>query len=258
MTDAPLKGVGVLVTRPLAQSVELVAAIQSKGGNAICFPVIEIVPRATADVTADAAVLPRPDIAIFVSSNAVAHGISFADGASLAAIGPATAAAIESAGQSVAIKADQGFDSESLLAAPELQDVAGKEIRIIRGASGRERLATTLRERGAAVSYLAVYDRQPVTISLAALADFEGIWQTGCVDVITVMSVDTLDKLLEALPKSCLPDIKNLPLVTPAPRVIKEALDRYPTSRPVLASGIQAADMVDAIIALHELKPGPA
>ena len=45
MTDSPLHGVGVLVTRPRAQAAELIDAIQSKGGNAICFPVINIVPR---------------------------------------------------------------------------------------------------------------------------------------------------------------------------------------------------------------------
>ena len=45
MTDAPLQGLGVLVTRPRAQATELIEAIQSKGGSAICFPAIDIVPR---------------------------------------------------------------------------------------------------------------------------------------------------------------------------------------------------------------------
>ena len=65
-----------------------------------------------------------------------------------------------------------------------------------------------------------------------------------------------MKNLLTALPKSCLQDFENVSLVTPAARVIKEALDRYPASRTILASGTQATEMVDAIIALH--KPGPA
>ena len=58
MTDAPpspLLGVGVLVTRPRAQAAELLAEIPGHGGPAICFPVIEIVPRDTAEVAAAAA-----------------------------------------------------------------------------------------------------------------------------------------------------------------------------------------------------------
>ncbi len=256
MTDTPLQGVGVLVTRPLAQSTELVAAIQSRGGNAICFPVIEIVPRDAAEIAADASGLPQPDIVIFVSSNAVAHGLSYAEGASIAAIGPATAGAIRSAGQFVEIEPDKGHDSESLLATPALENVAGKEIRIIHGGDGRALLADTLRERGATVNYLAVYDRRPVSISPASLAEFETLWQSGKIDVITVMSIETLKNLLTALPKSCLQEFENVSLVTPAARVIKEALDRYPASRTILASGTQATEMVDAIVALHQ--PGPA
>jgi uroporphyrinogen-III synthase len=63
MTDSPLHGVGVLVTRPRAQAAELINLIQDNGGKAICFPVIEIVPRDSSAVARDAAALPTPDIA---------------------------------------------------------------------------------------------------------------------------------------------------------------------------------------------------
>ena len=42
MVEAPLEGVGVLVTRPRTQAIELVSAIESAGGSAFCFPVMEI------------------------------------------------------------------------------------------------------------------------------------------------------------------------------------------------------------------------
>jgi len=254
---SPLKGVGVLVTRPRAQAAELVKAIQSQGGRVICFPVIEIVPRNTTEVAAVAAALPNPDIAIFVSQNAVAHGLSHATGAAKAAVGPATAAAIRAAGQTVEIVSSQGYDSESLLAEPAFCDVAGKQVLVIRGGNGqegrgRELLADTLRERGANISYLPVYERSLPLINPELLAEVETAWRDGRINAVTVMSVETLNNLSTLLPEWCAQQLENVPLVTPAARVIKEVLDRYPASSPVLAPGPQAADMVDAIIALPQ------
>ena len=255
MTDAPLQGVGVLVTRPRAQAAELIEAIQNNGGNAICFPVIEIVPRDEPAIAADAAALPKPDIALFVSRNAVDYGLSHVPGTMIGATGPATAAAIEKAGQTVEIKPQQGYDSESMLKEPALQDVAGKQIQIIRGGDGRELLADTLRERGATVNYLSVYRRGLPTISPESITDIEAAWRDGKVNAITVMSVATLKNLVALLPDWCARQLASVPLVTPAARVIKEALDRYPASTPILAAGPQAAHMVDAIIRTTRLTP---
>jgi len=258
MTDSPLHGVGVLVTRPRAQARELVDLIQNKGGNAICFPVINIVPRDESAIAADAAHLPRPDIALFVSRNAVAHGLSYAAGAIKGAIGPATAAAIQAGGQTVDIQPDRGFDSESLLEVPALQEVAGRNNLIIRGEDGRELLANALRERGATVDYLSVYERALPTCSPELLAEVEAAWRGGRLHAISVMSVQTLKNLIVLLPDWCRERIEDVPLVTPAARVIKEALDRYPASRPFLAAGPQAAEMLEAIIETRRTDSGLA
>jgi len=258
MTDAPLKGVGVLVTRPRAQAGELVELIQNKGGTALCFPVIDITPRDASAIKADMALLPRPDIALFVSRNAVAHGLPYVEDAIKAAVGPATAAAIEAGGQTVEIQPEQGFDSESLLAESALQNVSDKNVRIIRGDGGRELLAETLRERGATVDYLSVYERRLPACSPDLLAGVEAAWRGGSLHAITVMSIRSLKNLIVLLPDWCKQRIDDVALVTPAARVIKEALNCYPLSRPFLASGPQAADMVDAIIATQRIDSGPA
>ncbi len=258
MTDSPLQGVGVLVTRARAEAADLIAAIENKGGEAICFPVIEIKPRDTAAIRSAAAALPPADIAIFVSSNAVNHGLAFSAGALKAAIGPATAAAIQATGQNTDISPADGFDSESLLKESALLDISGKHVRIIRGSEGRELLAETLRDRGAIVDYLSVYERVLPKISAEQLIEIETAWLAGRINAVTIMSVETLNNLLSALPKNLLDDFANVPLVTPAARVIKEALDRFPASRPVLASGTQAAELVDAIIAIHRTDLGLA
>lgn len=258
MTDGPLDGMGVLVTRPRAQAKELVTAIEAQGGRTFSFPVIEIVPQTESDVVATAASLPKPDIVIFISRNAVAHGLQFARGALIAAIGPSTAAAIRDAGETVDIEPSDGYNSESLLVEVALQDVSGRNIHIVRGDDGRELLAETLRERGATVNYLSVYERALASASPQALADVETAWRDGRIDAVVVMSVASLRNLRHLLPEWCRQQLELVPLVTPAARVIKEAFELYPASRPILASGPRAADMVQAIIAIHRTDPGLA
>ncbi len=256
MTDTPLHGVGVLVTRPRAQAADLVAAIQENGGNPIEFPVIEIVPRANSEVAREATALGEVDIAVFVSTNAVAHGLSHVMSTLTAATGPSTAAAIETAGRVVDIAPTRGYDSENLLAASALQDVAGKTVIIVRGGDGRELLADTLRERGASVSYLSVYERIRPNIDQKLLAEVETRWHDGELHAITVMSTESLANLIALLPNISAQQFEKMPLVTPAARVIKEALNRFPASQPVLASGPLATDMLDAIITLRRNNPG--
>ena len=98
MPESPLQGVGVLVTRPRTQATELVNAVENAGGTAICFPVLEIIPFDELDVRNSVSRLGRPDICIFVSRNAVEHGIRYADDGAIAVIGPATARAVVAAG----------------------------------------------------------------------------------------------------------------------------------------------------------------
>ena len=249
MNDGELAGVGVLVTRPRHQASELVAAIAARGGTPIEFPVIGIQPRAEADVGADVAGMHEPDIAIYVSANAVQHGRAAAGAARIAAIGPATAAALQAAGLSVDIRSPAGYNSEHLLGVPELHDVSGKVVRIIRGERGRELLAETLRSRGASVEYLTVYSRQLPRYSDADIANLEQQWRSGSIHVVTVMSVESLQNLVALLPETCLSLFVETPLVTPAARVIQEARERFPGLAVMLAQGPQAGDMVDAVMA---------
>ena len=256
MPDGALGGIGVLVTRPATQALDLVEAIEANGGTAVRFPVIEIVPRDAAEIDANAALLGNPDIVVFVSRNAVEYGLSYTAGGSVAAIGPATAAAIEAAGHNIDIQPVAGYDSEHLLAEPDLLDVSGKLVRIVRGSDGRELLADTLRERGAQVEYLSVYSRNIPEYDAAELAELERQWRDIPVDVITVMSVESVRNLAALLPSSCREQLDGRSLVAPAARVLKVALDTFPGSAATLAAGPRAGDMVKAIIALGQTAPG--
>lgn len=253
MSRRALTGTGVLVTRPASQSKELSDTIEAVGGTVFRLPVIEIVARSEDQLLVDLAALATPDIVVYVSRNAVIFGApaiaaTAAGKATIAAIGPATRSALEEAGCAVSIYPGGGFDSEHLLKHAALDNIRNSNVLIIRGTSGRELLADTLRARGASVSYLVAYERvtaQPDAETLAQLATF---WRRGNIDVVIVMSVDSLTRLLDILPANCRPLLEKSWLVTPSQRVIQTALEQLPDVRTTLASGPQATSLVDAVI----------
>lgn len=257
MSDSSLDGIGVLITRPRQQSIELAEEIEALGGTAIVFPSIDIVARDEDAIANDLAGLSsKADITIFISRNAVQHGIGYASG-NLAAIGPTTAEEIERAGQSLAIQPSAGFDSEHLLAEAAFDNIDGKTIRIIRGNVGREKLAETLSERGAKVEYLSTYERRVPVYTANVLMDLENRWRAGEIDAVVVMSVQSLVNLQLLLPEWCLRQLPKTLLVTPATRVLKEALSQLPGCHAILAAGPRAGEIANSLAATTSL-PKPA
>lgn len=174
--NKPLQHLGIAITRPIDQAKKLSTLISEAGGTPILFPLIEITPLSDYSqfktVIQDIA---EYDWAIFISSNAVQNGMpkfvkqGIPDTLKFAAIGPITAAELKDFGVkevlTPASHAEHGdeskirFDSESLLALPEMYKVVGKKILLVRGVGGRDVLAETLRERGAQVIFAECYRR---------------------------------------------------------------------------------------------------
>ena len=246
MPENPRRRLTVLVTRPVEQAAELIDLIAEHRHVAVPFPVLEIVARDRDEVDRDDRRLGPADLTIFVSPNAVRYGLPYASG-KIAAIGPSTAAAIEAGGRTVDIVPAEGFDSEHLLAEPALADMDGRRIRIVRGNGGREKLATTLRERGAAVDYLEVYARCVPKHSEADIQSLEKRWLAGGIDCVVVMSVQSFRNLELLLPAACRESLPGTLLVTPAARVLKEVTEACPGCPAVLADGPSATEIVDAI-----------
>jgi len=174
MINNNLQGCSVVVTRPAAQADSLAEMIEDAGGKALLFPVLQI-SESSDKSELDSLIQSLPDysILILISPNAVNFGLGYLlqhtqipTSCQIATVGKGSALCakvllnreidiVPSAfdGQS------GGYNSEALLALPELQDVKNKKIAILRGNGGRELLADTLRERGALVSYINTYNR---------------------------------------------------------------------------------------------------
>jgi uroporphyrinogen-III synthase len=194
----PLSGRAVLVTRPVHQAGNLARIIAEAGGEAVRFPALAI--EAPADLARVKDVLTRLrsfDLAVFVSPNAVDHGFAllgttWPPSVPVAAMGEGSAAALRRQGITAVIVPSLGADSESLLATPQLKNVRGKRVLILRGEGGRELLAEELQRRGARVTYAECYRRVQPRIDPAALI---ARWEQGGLHAVTVMSGATLDNL---------------------------------------------------------------
>jgi len=157
-----LNGLSVLVTRPRLQAQGVCNLIEQAQGKAIHFPVIDIEAVATDYWTT--AELETLDAIIFVSRNAVDYFVqdnryALPDKLQLIAVGDGSAESMLLNGLRVDFRPTQSIGSEGLLLMPELEDMSDKKVLIVRGKGGRELLADTLKERGAEVDYIEVYQR---------------------------------------------------------------------------------------------------
>ena len=166
MTAKPLTGISIAITRPIDQAKKLAALITEAGGTPVPFPLIEITPlQDFSQFETVIQTIADYDWAIFISSNAVQNAMprlvkqGIPKNLKFAAIGPVTASELHSFGVNDVLIPKNRFDSESLLSLPEMSNVAGKKILIVRGIGGRDVLAETLKARGALVTYAECYQR---------------------------------------------------------------------------------------------------
>ena len=239
---------GILITRPTRQAAELAAAVRQAGGEPVEFPALAIESLTEAEIAAAWADLPRADIVIFISANAVRAAlptIEIPEEAALAAIGPATVAELSERGYAVEIVHPSGFDSEHLLQTPELAaDIKGKTVTIVRGEGGRALLGATLAERGATVNYLEVYRRRCPDPDARKRDELLERWETGGVNAVTVLSEATLSNLRHLLGSRGEALLNRTPLVTPSRRVLQNLQDNGYHSRAGLAETPDAATII--------------
>ena len=219
-----LRGRNVVLARPAGQADFLRDSLLALGAEVTLFPGMEIVPCSESAGTAQAlSALDQVAWAIFVSGNAVRHGLAaiarhgkWPAGLRCAAVGAATAAALEAAGHGPVLRPLETEDSEGLLANPAWGPLEGRRIVIFRGQGGRETLATGLSARGAHVRYAEVYRRALPTQDPAPL---RAALQERRVDCICALSAETLHNLFSVLGEASHARLRETCWVVPHPRV---------------------------------------
>ena len=151
----------MVVTRAAHQSEGFVRRLERAGARVARYPVIAIAPPADWSAVDDAVRhLQQYDWLLFTSANAVEAFFDRARDASIfgrvAAVGPATAAALEGRGRRVDLVPGEHI-AEGMVDALAGVDVKGMRILLPRAAAARDVLPDRLRERGAEVDAVEVY-----------------------------------------------------------------------------------------------------
>ncbi|UCH39293.1 MAG: uroporphyrinogen-III synthase [Gammaproteobacteria bacterium] len=223
---AVLQGQVILNTRPAHQQAELSALLEQAGARVLSFPVIEIRPATKPPEAMDPSAY---HILLFVSRNAVDGAFNLLDRAGLAAvarfgvIGTATGAAlIEQIGDpGDRLISSEPFNSEALLAADALQQVAGKRVLILRGQEGRNLLGDELVARGARVDYLEVYRR---VLPARDPAAFDQLVEAAFPTLVILTSNEGMTNLFQLVDAAAAERLRQIPWLLISERMRESAL----------------------------------
>jgi uroporphyrinogen III methyltransferase/synthase len=199
----PLHGHKVVVTRARAQASGLAATLRGLGAEVVELPAIRVEPRidgvevrdAVASLHSYALVCltsPNGVRLLFEAMAAQGRDARALANATVAAIGPGTAAALAERGV-IADLVPERFVAESLVEALAPVEVSGRPVLLARAAEARDVLPDALRERGAALDVVALYEtvrEEPGAEALDAAAD---------ADYVTFTSSSTVRNLLAAV-----------------------------------------------------------
>lgn len=205
MTERPLAGRRIVVTRARAQAGELTARLEGMGAEVVELPTIRIEPPADpGPLNRAAARAGSFDWIVFTSANAVerfwyALAEQGCDAASLCgvricAIGPATAAELERRGVRPALVPDQAVAESAAQALLAAGPVHGARVLLPRAQVAREVLPAALRAAGAEVTEVTAY----VTAQDGTGAErVRGMLDRGEIDALTFTSGSTVKSFVD-------------------------------------------------------------
>jgi uroporphyrinogen III methyltransferase / synthase len=199
----PLHGRRVVVTRARAQASGLASTLRGLGAEVVELPAIRIEPRIDSEeVKGVAGVLGIYELICLTSPNGVcllfeameAAGLDARAlaGVTVAAIGPGTARALAERGV-LADVVPERFVAEGLIEALEDEEITGARVLVARAAEARDVLPDALRERGAEVDVVALYE------TVREVPGDEEIEAAQSADYVTFTSSSTVTNLTEAL-----------------------------------------------------------
>jgi uroporphyrinogen III methyltransferase / synthase len=203
LEQRPLHGLRIVVTRARAQASGVAATLRALGADAVELPAIRIEPRidapevrdAVADLHSYALVCltsPNGVRLLFEAMAAQGRDARAMANATVAAIGPGTAAALAAHGVIADLVGERSI-TESLVEALAEVDVSGRPVLLARAAEARDVLPDALRERGAQVDVVSLYE------TVAEDPDPEAVDAAQSADYVTFTSSSTVRNLLAAM-----------------------------------------------------------
>jgi uroporphyrinogen III methyltransferase/synthase len=199
----PLHGRTVVVTRARAQASGLAARLRALGAEVVELPAIRVEPRldteevrqAVADLHSYALVCltsPNGVRLLFEAMETQGRDARALASATVAAIGPGTAAALRERGLIADVVPDRSV-AEALVEALADVPVKGRPVLIARAAEARDVLPDAIRDRGGRVDVVALYETVVESPEPAAVESAQGA------DYITFTSSSTVWNLTAAL-----------------------------------------------------------
>lgn len=196
----------ILVNRPSPAGEELVSRLRALGRVAWHAPLIDFSPGS--DLPKLPALLHNMqagDLVFALSQNTIRYAnpmlkrnnLSWPTQLSYYAIGRTTALALHTASCLHVTYPPMGETSEMLLSLPDLQNVSGKKVLLLRGNGGRELLGQSLAERGASVTFCECYQRSPVYYNGS---EQSADWQRAGVDILVITSGEMLQQIYTLVP----------------------------------------------------------
>ncbi len=271
MKNNNLNGCNVVVTRPAAQAQGLAKLIENAGGNALLFPVLKITEtddKSELDTLIQE--LEHYSILIFISPNAVNIGLGYIlqqrqipANCKIAAVGKSSARCAQlllNRDIDIVPKAfdghSGGYNSESLLSLPALKNVVNQKIAILKGNGGRELLATTLRDRGAQVSYINTYQRtipddSELTNRIEELLTHTQDSNPICV---TITSAESLTNFLTLLGEHATQWLAKSQLIVINERLVSIAIQLGFKKKPLVALNASDQALADSVASWYENK----
>lgn len=218
----------VLIIRPQRDNDPLVAQLAATGYRVFQYPVITICPMDPEQLSARARIenFGGYHKAIFVSRQAALLGLDWLgrywpqlpEGVEYFCVGDSTAQPLRERGLAVTVP-EQGASSEALLALPQLQQVAGQRVLIVRGEGGRTLLSETLMARGAHVDYCDLYRR---VIDAQHAQRLQHLLASEAVLLVVIHSVDLLSALVALVGDSASSLLARHVVLTPSERVAQQ------------------------------------
>ena len=197
----PLFGKRILVTRARAQASDFADLLEANGAEVIQFPTIKIQPIESVDIPA----LNAYDWVIFTSVNAVeifyerlrenGKDARAFGGSSICAVGAKTVEALNRIG--IHPNFVPAHSRGSMIAA-EIGEVNGKKILLPRAKIATADLPNGLRERGAHIDDVPLYDT--IKVPGENRDKIEADFLKGSIDLVTFTSSSTVTNFLEMFP----------------------------------------------------------